>query len=191
MGETISKVLQKMSSSNPKRLIMVGLDAAGKTTILNKLDLSEVISSVLKIGYLYGKAENSRLSITMWDLVLSNDRPLYDQFYEDAEGIIFVVDSNDRIKINRAREDLQKLIYNEKLRDLPLLVYANKQDFISAMSIGEIADKLGIQNIDKSLYIQECCAINGYGLFEGLEWILKTIQDKKINPNLIRKQELI
>lgn len=191
MGETISKVLQKMSSSNPKRLIMAGLDAAGKTTILNKLDLSEVISSVLKIGYLCGKAENSRLSIAMWDLVLSNDRPLYDRFYEDAEGIIFVVDSNDRIKINRAREDLQKLIYNEKLRNLPLLVYANKHDFISAMSIGEIADKLGIQNIDKSIYIQGCCAINGYGLFEGLEWILKTIQDKKINPNLIRKQELI
>ncbi|OMJ71565.1 hypothetical protein SteCoe_30183 [Stentor coeruleus] len=166
---------------------MLGLDSAGKTTILSKLDLGEIIVSILCIGFLYETIENPRLSMTIWDLGFSDKRPLYNQFYDNAEGIIFVVDSNDRNRISQAREDLQKLIYDEKLYDLPLLIYANKQDIITAMSVGEVADKLGVKNNEKNCYVQGSSAIDGFGIFEGLEWILKIIQDNdkdKFTKNL-------
>ncbi|OMJ71564.1 hypothetical protein SteCoe_30182 [Stentor coeruleus] len=157
---------------------MIGLDASGKTTLLYTLRLSEVNTSFLTIGLTYETAQNHKLSIISWDIGLSDRSSLYNQFYENAEGIIFLVDSNDRSRINYAREELQRFIYNEKLRLLPLLIYANKQDIINSMSAGEIADRLGIQSNEKSCRVQSSCVITGYGIIEGLEWINKAIKNK-------------
>lgn len=177
MGQNFSHSLKKITRSHPKRLIIVGLDSAGKTTLLYRLKFGEVNILVLRIGFLYESVQNRRFSIISWDVGFSDNRPLYNQFYENAEGVIFVVDSNDRSRIDYSRDELQKIMYNEKLSLLPLLVYANKQDIKTAMSAGEIADKLGIRSDEKSCRVQGSCNINGYGIFEGLEWIEKAIQE--------------
>ena len=46
-----SKVLEAIVGTTEKRILMLGLDAAGKTTILFKLKLGEVIQSVPTIGF--------------------------------------------------------------------------------------------------------------------------------------------
>jgi len=94
-----------------------------------------------------------------------------------------VVDSNDRERVDRgdgsAAEELAKMLREDELRDATLLVLANKQDLPNAMSVAEITDKLHLHDMrSRKWYIQACCATTGDGLYEGLDWLAKTITGK-------------
>jgi len=92
--------------------------------------------------------------------------------YQNTQGIIFVVDSNDRERVVEAREELQRMLNEDELRDALLLVFANKQDLPNAMNAAEITDKLGLHSLrQRQWYIQSTCATSGDGLYEGLEWV--------------------
>jgi len=79
-----------------------------------------------------------------------------------------VVDSNDRERVSEAREELQRMLNEDELRDALLLVFANKQDLPNAMNAAEITDKLGLHSLrQRSWYIQATCATSGDGLYEG------------------------
>jgi ADP-ribosylation factor protein 1 len=87
-------------------------------------------------------------------------------------GIIFVVDSNDRELVSEARDELQRMLRFDELRDARLLVFANKQDLPNAMSVPEITEKLGLHALrQRTWHIQSTCAMSGEGLYEGLEWL--------------------
>ena len=89
--------------------------------------------------------------------------------FQNTQGIIFVVDSNDRERVSEAREELQRMLNEDELRDALLLVFANKQDLPNAMNAAEITDKLGLHSLrQRSWYIQATCATSGDGLYEGL-----------------------
>jgi len=92
--------------------------------------------------------------------------------FQNTQGIIFVVDSNDRERVSEAREELQRMLNEDELRDALLLVFANKQDLPNAMNAAEITDKLGLHSLrQRTWYIQSTCATSGDGLYEGLEWV--------------------
>jgi GTPase SAR1 family protein len=75
--------------------------------------------------------------------------------FQNTQGIIFVVDSNDRERVSEAREELQRMLNEDELRDALLLVFANKQDLPNAMNASEITDKLGLQGLrQRTWYIQ-------------------------------------
>merc|ERR1711990_782280 len=103
-------------------------DAAGKTTILYKLKLGEVVTTIPTIGFNVETVEYKNLSFTVWD-VGGQDRirKLWRHYYQGTEGLIFVVDSNDRDRIEDAREELTKLLPEDAMRDAVVLVLANKQ----------------------------------------------------------------
>ena len=110
-------------------------------------------------------------------------RPLWRHYYQNTDAIIFVVDSNDRERVDRgdgsAAEELAKMLREDELRDATLLVLANKQDLPNAMSVAEITDKLHLHDMrSRKWYIQACCATTGDGLYEGLDWLAKTITGK-------------
>jgi len=87
------------------------------------------------------------------------------------------VDSNDRERVSEAREELQRMLNEDELRDALLLVFANKQDLPNAMNASEITDKLGLQGLrQRTWYIQAACATSGDGLYEGLEWLSANIK---------------
>jgi ADP-ribosylation factor 1/2 len=93
---------------------------------------------------------------------------LADSDFQNTQGIIFVVDSNDRERISEAREELQRMLNEEELKDALLLVYANKQDLPNAMDPSEMTGKLGLDNLtQREWYIQAACATTGDGLYEG------------------------
>jgi ADP-ribosylation factor protein 1 len=95
--------------------------------------------------------------------------------FQNTQGIIFVVDSNDRERVSEAREELQRMLNEDELRDAILLVFANKQDLPNAMNAAEITDKLGLHGLrQRTWYIQAACATSGDGLYEGLEWVSTT-----------------
>ena len=149
MGLTFSKLFDKLWGKKEMRILMVGLDAAGKTTILYKLKLGEIVTTIPTIGssLLHQlctgiPTTNSRLSgfnvetveykniqFTVWDVGGQDKiRPLWRHYFQNTQGIIFVVDSNDRDRVVEAREELQRMLNEDELRDALLLVFANKQD---------------------------------------------------------------
>ena len=94
-------------------------------------------------------------------------------------GIIYVVDSNDRERIDEAALELQKVLREDELRDSVLLVLANKQDLPNAMSVAEVTDKLGLHSLrSRQWYIQATCATSGDGLYEGLDWLSTALKNK-------------
>ena len=177
----MGKWLQKMlGHKHEKRILMVGLDAAGKTTVLYKLKLGDVVTTIPTIGFNVESVEYKNVSFTVWD-VGGQDRirQLWKHYYANSDGIIFVIDANDNDRIKDAKAELFKMLDEDCLRDADLLVLANKQDLPESKSAAELTDMLGLHGLKKrSWYIQSCCAITGDGLYEGLDW-LSTQMTKK------------
>jgi len=155
---------------------MVGLDAAGKTTILYKLKLGEIVTTIPTIGFNVETVEYKNVNFTVWDVGGQDKiRPLWRHYFQNTQGLIFVVDSNDRERIPEARDELKKMIYEDELRNATILVFANKQDLPNAMSVAELTQKLELPTVNRKWYVQSCCATNGNGLFEGLDWLTENL----------------
>jgi ADP-ribosylation factor protein 1 len=106
-------------------------------------------------------------------------RPLWRHYFQNTQGLIFVVDSNDRDRVSEARDELHRMLNEDELRDAVLLVFANKQDLPNAMSAAEITDKLGLHSLrQRHWFIQSTCATSGEGLYEGLDWLSSNISNR-------------
>jgi small GTP-binding protein len=173
MGLTISNLFNRLFGKKQMRILMVGLDAAGKTTILYKLKLGEIVTTIPTIGFNVETVEYKNISFTVWDVGGQDKiRPLWRHYFQNTQGLIFVVDSNDRERASEACDELNKMLNEDDLRDAVLLVFANKQDLPNAMSAAEITEKLGLQSLRSRVwYIQATCATQGQGLYEGLDWL--------------------
>ena len=180
MGLSISKLFDSFFGKKEMRILMLGLDAAGKTTILYKLKLGEVVSSVPTIGFNVETVEYKNIKFTVWDVGGQDKiRLLWRHYYQNTQGLIFVVDSSDKERVELAKEELQRMLGEEELRDAVLLVFANKQD-LGVMSVAEVTEKLGLHTIrGRDWYIQGTCAMTGDGLYDGLDWLSKTVSKKK------------
>ena len=180
MGGMFSKIWQRFLGKKEMRILMVGLDAAGKTTILYKLKLGEVVTTIPTIGFNVETVEYKNISFTVWDVGGQDKiRLLWRHYYQNTQGLIFVVDSNDRDRVDDAREELHKMLSEEELREAVLLVFANKQDLPGAMTTPEVTDKLGLHTLrGRTWYIQATCATTGDGLYEGLDWLSKNVVTK-------------
>ncbi|KAK4297853.1 hypothetical protein Pmani_029762 [Petrolisthes manimaculis] len=161
-------------------MLMVGLDAGGKTTILYKLKLGEVVTTLPTIGFNVETVEYKNISFTVWDIGGQDKiRPLWRHYFQNMQGIIFVIDSNDRERIGEAKEELMQMLAEIQLRDAVLLVFANKQDLPNAMNTAEITDKLGLASLrNRNWYIQATCATSGDGLYEGLDWLSNQLSNR-------------
>ncbi|MBN3296808.1 ARF4 factor, partial [Amia calva] len=157
----------------PPLFLAVGLDAAGKTTILYKLKLGEIVTTIPTIGFNVETVEYRNICFTVWDVGGQDKiRPLWRHYFQNTQGLIFVVDSNDRERVAESTEELQKMLQEDELRDAVLLVFANKQDLPNAMSVGDLTEKLGLQNLrNRTWYVQATCATQGTGLYDGLDWL--------------------
>lgn len=105
---------------------------------------------------------------------------MWKHYYEGTDGLIYVVDSNDRDRIEEARKEFQGLLSEPDMMNATILVFANKQDLPNAYSVAEVSEKLQIQNIpQRNWHIQACCGVDGTGLFEGLDWLSNAISNNK------------
>jgi ADP-ribosylation factor protein 1 len=115
--------------------MMVGLDAAGKTTVLYKMRLGDVITTVPTIGFNVEELQYKKVKMTVWDIGGQDKiRPLWRYYYQGSDAVVFVVDSSDASRMTEAADELRKLMCEDELRDAKLLVLANKQDMPNAMS---------------------------------------------------------
>lgn len=164
------------TAPNEKRILVLGLDGSGGTTLLYKLKLGEVVTTIPTVGFNVETVQYKNQSLTLWDVGGQESiRPLWRHYYQSTDALMFVVDSNDRERIEMAREELTRILNEEEMRDVPLLVYANKQDLPNAMPVSEVVENLGLNTLrNRQWYIQAACTTTGDGLYEGLDWISQT-----------------
>jgi small GTP-binding protein len=163
------------------RILMVGLDAAGKTTILYKMKLGEVVTTIPTIGFNVETVEYKKISFTVWDVGGQDKiRPLWRHYYHNTKGLIFVVDSNDRERIEEARDELQRMLGEHEMRNAVLLVFANKQDLPNALATSQMSEELKLNGMrSRQWFIQPACGTTGDGLYEGLDWLSRALAGRK------------
>lgn len=181
MGNAFVSIFRNLFGKRDMRILMVGLDAAGKTTILYKLKLGEIVTTIPTIGFNVETVEYKNISFTVWDVGGQDKiRPLWRHYFQNTQGLIFVVDSNDRERISEAKDELMRMLTEDELRDAVLLIFANKQDLPNAMNAAEITDKLGLHSLrSRHWYIQSTCATSGDGLYEGLDWLSNQLKNQR------------
>ena len=163
------------------RILMLGLDAAGKTTCMYKLQLGEVVQSIPTIGFNVETLEYKSLTMQMWDVGGQDKiRKLWRHYYRGTHALIYVVDSHDRDRVALAREELHAILSADEMpRDACVLVFANKQDLPGALPPTEVAEALGLHKMrDREWYIQGSCTLTGEGLHEGMDWLVPTVSKR-------------
>eukprot|EP00121_Abeoforma_whisleri_P006432 Awhi_evm1s5852 len=169
MGLFIS-MLRDYFPSEPCNILMLGLDGAGKTTVLYKLKLNEVVNSLPTIGFNVEQVQHQNIRFTVWDIGGQDKiRSLWHHYYSNAQGLVYVVDSNDEERIQESKNELHgALSADEMSNDVPVLIFANKQDLPHALSGDQLRKAFGLDQIQNKWYIQNCSAVSGEGIHEGL-----------------------
>eukprot|EP00042_Codosiga_hollandica_P042193 m.384285 g.384285 ORF g.384285 m.384285 type:complete len:188 (-) comp56269_c0_seq10:1696-2259(-) len=187
MGQSISAIGSLFGGlfqgTRNARILMLGLDAAGKTTILYKLHLGEVVHTIPTIGFNVESVSYKNVNFTMWDVGgQTKIRPLWRHYYNNTEALIFVVDSSDSQRFAEAREELAFLTESDELRNATLLVFANKSDMPGAVGVDKLADHLGLRKMTgRNWFIQPTCATTGDGLYEGLDWLTTELKKPRVH----------
>ncbi|KAG9050838.1 hypothetical protein FS837_001948 [Tulasnella sp. UAMH 9824] len=202
MGVTISSLWSSLTSlatwgkDKDVRILMLGLDAAGKTTILYRLQvrtgpsnggvnhdltiilawyslkIGEVVSTIPTIGFNVETVQYKNIQFQVWDLGgQSSIRPYWRCYYANTQAIIYVIDAADTDRLATSRAELLTMLSEEELKGVPVLVFANKQDVAGALKPGEISEKLGLAGGEKERQwsVRGSCATKGEGLEEGLD----------------------
>jgi len=155
-------------------LLILGLDAAGKTAILYSLQLGEAINyTVPTIGFNVEQIEIGNLQINMFDLGGQDKiRALWPHYYQQSSGIVFVVDSNDQDRFEQAKSELHAVMSHKENVGKPLVVLANKQDLPYAVNKEIITERLALNVIKSSdWYVIECSATQNQRARIGFEWL--------------------
>lgn len=186
MGILFSRVWRKLFADQAEcKIIILGLNNAGKTTILYKMHLGQVVLTQPTIGSNVEEVQHENVTFQVWDLGgQDNLRANWATYFEDTDAIIFVVDSNDQENMVLAKMELFNIVLHEDLKYSSLLVLANKQDIQGCRTSGEIADDLSLHTIRTHEWqIQACCALTGEGLKEGLDWVAERVRGKRASSS--------
>ena len=175
-------MLRALKKSNRElRLLLLGLDNAGKTSCLKKLSDEEIAHIMPTQGFNIKSLQQEGFKLNVWDIGGQKAiRPYWKNYYDNTDALVYVIDSADRRRIEETGLELNALIEEEKLHAVPVLILANKQDLINAMSPKDISEALQLSNIrDRPWQIQPCSAKTKEGLQEGIEWLLKTVDEQQ------------
>ena len=128
-------------------------------------------------GFNIKSLSSGNFKFNVWDLGGQRAiRQHWKNYYDALDCIIFVIDSSDRIRMDETGEELQKLLEEDKLAGIPLLIYANKQDLVLAIPAEEIEELLSLDMIcDRPWTIAACSAKDGEGLQDGLQWLMENV----------------
>jgi small GTP-binding protein len=190
MGISLSNAWNKLFGNKEYRILMIGLDNAGKTTILYKLKLGEFLTTIPTIGFNVETVEYKKISFTIFDIGGQDRiRALWKHYYYNTDAIIFVIDSSDPDRLdnkenkettNTVDHELSLMLQSDELKNAVFLFLANKQDLTSSVKIHEIVDRLKLYNLkNREWFIQGTNALTGDGIYEGLDWLSKTLDKVK------------
>ncbi|KAM8922117.1 ADP-ribosylation factor-like protein 2 [Lycaon pictus] len=174
-------ILKKMKQKERElRLLTLGLDNAGKTTILKKFNGEDTDTISPMLGFNIKTLEHRGFKVNIWDVGGQKSlRSYWRNYFESTNGLIWVVDSANRQRMQDCQWELQSLLVEERLAGATLLIFANKQDLPGALSSNAIREALELDSIHSHhWYIQGCSAITGENLLPGIDWLLDDISSR-------------
>lgn len=191
MGNHLSDMAPSAPSFLPGfhslHVVVIGLDSAGKTSLLYRLKLKEFVKTIPTKGFNTEKVRvavgtSRSISFQVWDVGGQEKlRPLWKSYTRRTDGMVFVVDSTELERMEEARVELHKITRTSENQGIPVLVLANKQDLASALSVSEVEKLLSLHEL--SMYtlhhVQGCSAVDGRGLQPGLEKLHEMILKRK------------
>ncbi|CAD2213346.1 ADP-ribosylation factor-like 3 [Angomonas deanei] len=172
-------LLRKLKKNDTEpRILILGLDNAGKTSILRKLSDEDPTTTQATQGFNIKSIDCEGFKLNMWDIGGQKAiRAYWPNYFDEVDCLIYVVDAADRRRVEEAATELATLVQEEKLREAPILVFSNKCDLATALSPEDISTALDLQSLrDRTWHIQKCSAKTGEGLQEGLEWSIKNLK---------------
>lgn len=182
MGNFLLRIMDTLSGTTEKRILLLGLDAAGKTTILYKLNLGEVIHTIPTVGFNVETIKYKNITFTYWDVGGQQKiRRLWHHYFDGSDALIYVIDCNDPSRLDEAKEELYSVLSASELQDIPLLIYANKQDLPNSLTTAQIVDKLDLTSKmrNRPWHCQGTVAVSGEGLYDGLDWLSSILNKRK------------
>ena len=182
MGTLWSKVMTAfgMVGNKEVRVLVLGLDNAGKTSILYRLQLGNVVTTIPTVGFNLETLQYKNITFQVWDLGgQTGIRPYWRCYFSQTDAVIYVVDSTDRDRMGVAKHELFALLEEDELKNSLLLIYANKQDKPEAASETEVANALGVNTItNRTWTIMKSSAHTGDGLAEGMDWMCDKLREQ-------------
>ncbi|ONK55559.1 uncharacterized protein A4U43_UnF1660 [Asparagus officinalis] len=154
----------------------------GEPVMVYEDDIEERRIDLLRscyVGFNVEKVQYKNVVFTVWDVGGQEKlRPLWRHYFNNTDGLIYVVDSLDRERIGRAKAEFQAIIRDPFMLNSIILVFANKQDMKGAMTPMEVCEGLGLYDLKNRIWhIQGTCALKGDGLYEGLDWLASTLKE--------------
>jgi ADP-ribosylation factor-like protein 1 len=181
MGNIWAKIRGAFGSlpvDKENRVLILGLDNAGKTSILYRLQLGTPVATCPTVGFNLETLTYKSVTFQVWDLGgQTGIRPFWRCYFSDTDAIIYVVDSTDKERMGVAKHELFALLDEEELKNSILLIFANKQDCAGAASVTEVATALGVNAISNRTWtIVKSLAQTGEGLAEGMDWLVDRLK---------------
>lgn len=172
---------RSLLGSREMRILILGLDGAGKTTILYRLQVGEVVTTIPTIGFNVEQVTYKNLKFQVWDLGgQTSIRPYWRCYYSNTDAIIYVVDSVDRDRIGISKDELLYMLREDELSEAILVVLANKQDMEGCMSVAEVHQALGLEALkNRTFQIFKTSATKGEGLDQAMDWLSNALQTRK------------
>lgn len=174
-----------LSSKNPKdkqaHILLLGLDSAGKSTLLYRLKFAETLVTIPTIGFNVEMVQlQSGLALTVWDIGGQEKmRTVWDCYCENAHGLVYVVDcSEGQKRLEDSRKEFKHILKNEHIKNTPVVILANKQDLPGALSAEDITRMFKVKKLcsDRNWYVQPCCAVTGEGLDDGFRKLTEFVK---------------
>ncbi|XP_040910478.1 ADP-ribosylation factor-like protein 14 [Toxotes jaculatrix] len=165
------------------RVLLLGLDNAGKSTLLYKMKHNACVSTVPTIGFnvemLEARKNGKNITLTMWDIGGQRKmREYWKSFHQDTAAVVFVVDSSDLERLEEARRELEDTLRSDQLQGRPLILLANKQDVNGALTATEIKDRFILRKScsGRDWFVQPCSASTGFGIEEAFRRVVQMVK---------------
>ena len=195
LGTSKIKEVLPTRSKEDFHLVMIGLDGAGKTTILYRMKIDQYLNTAPTIGFNCERVKgtigrSAGLTFLVWDVGGQEKiRPLWRSYIRSTDGIIFVLDSSDYQVIKEARLELHRTLNYQDNINIPLLIFANKQDLSGALTEQDVVEVLGLRKLRSALWgVQLSCGVTGDGLDMGLEMMHMMIMKRKMRRKRSRNK---